>query len=62
MYTHRITVDLPLYGNCVLFFEYTGRRLPSKGKDRSYCPSLKQVIEFDFSDILESQIVSAELV
>jgi hypothetical protein len=62
MFTHRIVVDIPIYGRVVIFYEYTTRRLPNKGTDKAYCPTVRKVIDFDFSEILESEVVNHELV
>jgi len=62
MYTHRIVVDLPIIGRAVIFFEYTLRRLPTKGKEKAYCATTRTVVEFDFSEILESEVTNFELV
>jgi hypothetical protein len=62
MFTHRIVVDVPIYGRVLVFFEYERRRLPNSGTDKAYSPTVRKVIEFDFSEILESEVVNHELV
>jgi hypothetical protein len=62
MFTHRIVADIPRIGSCVIFFEYALRRLPTSGTEKAYSPTAKRVVEFDFSEILESEVVNHELV
>ena len=62
MYTHSITVNIPVFGLVLVFYEYDRRRLPNTGKDKAYSPTCRKVIDFDFSEILESEVVSHELV
>lgn len=62
MYTHRIVADVPNTGRCLVFYEYERRRLPNSGKDKAYSPTVRKVIEFDFSEILESEVQNQELV
>jgi hypothetical protein len=62
MYTHRIVVEIPIYGRVLVFFEYERRRLPTSGTEKAYSPTAKKVVEFDFSEILESEVVNHELV
>ena len=62
MYTHRIVADLPIHGRCVLILEYCRRRLPSSGTEYAYSPTLRRYIEFELSEILESQVSDYELV
>jgi len=62
MYTHRISVDMPNIGRCLVFFEYVLRTLPGSGKAKAYSPTLRNVIEFDFENVVESEVLSQELV
>lgn len=62
MYTHKINASVESHGNLVIFFEYLLKRLPNSGKERGYCPSLRKIVEFDFSEILGSEVISKELV
>ena len=62
MYTHRIVVYLPAVGLAVVFYDYASRTLPTEGKEKAYSPTLQKVIEFDFSEILESEITNFQLV
>ena len=62
MFTHRIVVEIPIYGRVLIFYEYERRRLPNTGTDKAYSPTVRKVIEFDFSEILESEVVDQQLV
>lgn len=62
MFTHRIVVDVPLYGRVLIFYEYVLRRLPNTGTDKAYSPTTRKVIEFAFCDIVESEVIAHELV
>jgi hypothetical protein len=62
MFTHRIVVYLPIVGLAVVFFECSDRTLPTEGKEKAYSPTVYNIVEFDFSEILESEITNYELV
>ena len=62
MYTHRIVVYLPIFGLAVVFYDYNSRTLPTEGKEKAYSPSVHNIVEFDFSEVLESEVTNFQLV
>jgi len=55
-------VYLPVVGLAVVFYDYASRTLPTEGKEKAYSPSVHNIVEFDFSEVLESEITNFQLV
>jgi hypothetical protein len=62
MYTHRLVVDVPVYGSCVVFYDCNTERLPTEGTAKAYSSTARKVVDFDFGNVVESCITDRQLV